>query len=105
MTNDSNASEADSTPQVVSHDDWLPWRQKPILWSDWQQLEQQALRTCQRTGETYRDSKRCNLPDWFMERVARNWYRAKRRYWRIKRGNESRLKRGLVNLLAQIGCG
>lgn len=90
---------------IHSHAEWLPWWQKPLLWSEWQQLEQQALRSCQMTGETYHDAKRLEMPGWFMERVARNWYLAKRRYWRIKRGNEARLNRGLVTLLAQIGCG
>ena len=90
---------------IVSHAEWLLWWQKPILWSEWKQLEQQALRSCQMTGETYRDAKRANMPFWFMERVGKNWYRAKRRYYRIKRGNEARMNQGLKSLLAQIGCG
>jgi hypothetical protein len=45
------------------------------------------------------------MPHWFLERVGRNWYRAKRRYFRIKHGNEARMNQGLRNLLAEIGCG
>ena len=90
---------------VVSHDAWFPWWKKPVLWSEWQQLESQALRSCQMTGETYRDAKETKMPQWFVEKVARNWFRAKRRYFRVKRSNESRKQRVLLFLLREIGCG
>lgn len=82
----------------------LTWWEKPVLWSDWQELERQALIMCQRTGETYKESKRTGMPDWWIEKVARSWYRAKRRYHRIKRGNEARKLEGIRRLLAEIGC-
>jgi hypothetical protein len=57
------------------------------------------------TGETYRAAKETQMPQWFVEKVARNWFRAKRRYFRLKRSNESRKQQGLLFLLREIGCG
>ena len=82
----------------------LMWWEKPVLWSDWQELERRALLHCQMTGETYRDSKRDGMPAWWVEKVAKNWHRAKLRYYRIKRGNEARKLEGMRRLLAEIGC-
>ncbi len=82
----------------------LMWWEKPVLWSDWQELERRALLHCQMTGETYRDSKRDGMPDWWVQKVAKNWHRAKLRYYRIKRVNEARKLEGMRRLLAEIGC-
>jgi len=89
---------------MLKHRNHIPLWQKPVLWSDWQQLEHQALLMCQMTGETYRDSKHMKMPDLWIEKVARGWYRAKRRYHRIKSGNEARKQERMRRLLAEIRC-
>ena len=77
------------------------WK-KPIFESDWKELERRALSLAQKTGENYRNAKAADAPDWFIERMARCHYAARRRYWRIKAGNDRRLRHAMEWMLREL---
>ena len=87
---------------IVSEVEWFPWWKKPLLMSDWESIEHQALISATMTMETYDKAKETDMPFFFIEMVAKRRYQARRRYFRIRWKIANMKSQGALNLLHAI---
>ena len=87
---------------IVSDANWFPWWKKPLLMSDWESIECQALFSARMVTNTYHNAKETGMPFCFVEMVARRRYQSCRRYFRIRWRIENMKSKGALNLLHAI---
>lgn len=84
---------------------WCPWWKQPVLMSDWESIEHQAWVSRLTTTETHKQAVNTNMPQWFIEIVARSKDRAMRRHQRIRKRISRMKSDAMLRLLENLGLG
>ena len=82
MTEQFMADLTDEERQAV--ESWFPPWKRPVLMSHWEKLEQQAYIFAASSTETLEKTRQSGMPEWFIQRGAKNQYRLNRRFRRIR---------------------
>lgn len=83
------ASSPEKEAQIrAAIDAWIPWWRRPESQAEWDKLVEQKATFAASAIDIHKRAVESRMPQWFIERVARQKYQAIRKYKRTKRRAE-----------------